>query len=121
MCCDMFWIVRVFLFWQAMTAFAEDLGSFIPSGGGACKLGEGEIKADCIPKFIGEVIRMIFSFTGGIFLVLILFSGYQMMLGKAMGGDKSAGMTTLRYAVIGFIVSALSFFIIDFVISTLAG
>lgn len=112
-------IVRVLHFWLTVTTYAQE--SFIPSSGGACKLQSGDIDPECIPKFIGEVIKMIFSFTGGIFLVLVLFSGYQIMIGKATGGDSSGGKTTLRMAIIGFTVSALSFFIIDFVVSTLAG
>ena len=68
--------------------------------------------------FIAHVIRVIFGFTGGVCLLLILLSGYRIILDL---GDRTNSKTMLQWAIIGFITSALTFFIIDFVISTLAG
>ncbi|MDD4628712.1 MAG: hypothetical protein PHE68_04960 [Candidatus Peribacteraceae bacterium] len=117
----MYWIVRLFFLRQALIAFAQDTASFIPQDGGGCDIATGDIQADCIPGFIANIIKTIFGFTGGIFLVLVMISGFRIMIGKATGGDSSSGYTMLRFAIIGFITSALTFFIIDFFISTIAG
>lgn len=94
--------------------------SFIESGG-PCDLASGDIDADCIPDFIAHVIATIFGFTGGVFLILIIFSGYKIAIGAVTGGDSSKGKEMLKQAIFGFILCALTWFIIDFVISTLNG
>lgn len=96
--------------------------SFIPDGGVAgCDFASGNIVARCVPAFIAHVIQIIFGFAGGVCLILILLSGYRLVLAVVTGGDKSTGFEMLRWAVIGFITCALTFFIIDFVISSIAG
>jgi hypothetical protein len=71
--------------------------------------------------FIAHVIKVIFGFVGGVCLILILISGYRILLAVSTGGDKSAGFEMLRWSIIGFITCALTFFIIDFIISSIAG
>jgi hypothetical protein len=96
--------------------------SFIPAGGVAgCDFASGRVTADCIPMFLAHIIQTIFGFTGAICLIMILISGYQFALGSVTGGDTSAAKERLKWAIIGMIVSALAFYIIDFVISSLAG
>ncbi|MDD5041516.1 MAG: hypothetical protein PHX87_04145 [Candidatus Peribacteraceae bacterium] len=96
--------------------------SLIPDGGvPGCDFASGDLVKDCIPLFIAHVIRVVFGFVGGVCLILILISGYRILLAVVTGGDKSTGFEMLRWAIIGFITSALTFFIIDFIISTIAG
>lgn len=95
--------------------------SFITGGIPGCDFATGLLTAACIPNFIAHVIKILFGFVGGICFILILISGYQYALGRLLGGDKTAAVTRLKMAVLGFVVSALSFYLIDFVISTLAG
>ena len=86
-----------------------------------CDFQSGEVTAKCVPIYIAYLIKTIFGFAGAICLFVIMFAGYEFVLGSLTGGDTSAGKERLKWGIIGFIVSALSFFIIDFVISTLAG
>lgn len=96
--------------------------SLIPEGGvPGCDFVTGELTKSCVPMFIAYVIRVVFGFVGGVCLILILISGYRILLAVITGGDKSSGFEMLRWAITGFIVSALTFFIIDFIISTIAG
>ena len=96
--------------------------SLIPEGGVAgCDFASGNLAARCVPLFIAHVIKVVFGFAGGVCLILILLSGYRMILAVITGGEKGAGIEMLRWALIGFITSALTFFIIDFIISTIAG
>ena len=96
--------------------------SLIPDGGvPGCDFASGDLVASCVYLFIAHVIRIVFGFVGGVCLILILISGYRILLAVITGGDKSTGFEMLRWAIIGFITSALTFFIIDFIISTIAG
>ena len=95
--------------------------TFIPKGGvEGCNFKTGELSADCIPNYIGYLIGQIFMFTGGIFLIIVMIGGYQYAFSNIAGG-KEKGMERIRFGIIGMIVCALSFFIIDFVISTIGG
>ncbi|MFH0851671.1 MAG: hypothetical protein V1876_02885 [Candidatus Peregrinibacteria bacterium] len=101
---------------------AAQTSSLIPEGGvPGCDFASGDLAKDCVPLFIAHVIKVVFGFVGGVCLILILISGYRILLAVITGGDKSTGFEMLRWAIIGFITSALTFFIIDFIISTLAG
>jgi len=94
--------------------------SIISSDVSVCDFKTGEIKAECVPKFLAHIIRFIFGITGSIALIMIMISGYQWALGTLIGND-SGGKETLRNAIIGFIVSALAFFIISFILGTISG
>lgn len=95
--------------------------SFIPANGGGCNLKTGNINAGCIPDFIANIIAVIFGFTGGVFLILIILSGYKMAIGSLTGSDSSKGKEMLKQSIFGFILCALTFFIIDFFLSVLSG
>lgn len=96
--------------------------SLIPSSGqvGSCNFITGGIHAWCIPDYIAYLLGIIFMFIGAIFLLMIVVSGYQIALGSVTG-DKESGRKKLVTAIIGFIISAFSFFIIDWVVCTIAG
>ena len=81
----------------------------------------GMLKAACVPALITYLIKFVFALVGSIALIQIIISGYQIALAKVTGRDRSEGLTRLRVAIIGFIICAFSWYIIDFVISSLAG
>ena len=85
-----------------------------------CDFSGGEINAACIPTFLIHVIAFIFGITGAYFVIMVVVAGYQIALAKALGKDRSEGFGRLRTAIIGFILCASSWFIIDFIISALA-
>jgi hypothetical protein len=93
----------------------------IISSSSTCNFTTGKFHADCIPAFIGEIIQFFFGLTGLIALLIIIVSGYQVALAKVMGQDTSEGYSRLRAAIIGFIICALSWYIVDFLISIFAG
>ncbi len=106
------------LLFAAEIVSAEDI-SFI-SADAPCDFKTGQIDADCIPEYIAYVIKQLFAFTGGICIIVIMIGGTMWVLGNAAGGTDKA-KDVIRWGIIGMIISALSFFIIDFIISTMAG
>jgi len=74
-----------------------------------------------LPTIIGRVIYVALSTVGVIFLALLLFSGYQYM---TAGGDAEKikkAVTRIRNAVIGLLIIAFSFVIVNFILGWLAG
>ena len=86
-----------------------------------CNFTSGRIHFDCIPAFLSHIIQFIFGLAGAACLLMIIISGYQIALAKVMGKDRSEGLTRLRIAIVGFILCAISWYIVDFIISALAG
>ncbi len=74
-----------------------------------------------LPTIIGRIIYVVLGTVGVIFLALMLFSGYQYM---TAGGDpekiKSA-ISRIRNAVIGLLIIAFSFVIVNFILSWITG
>jgi len=61
-------------------------------------------------------------FIGLFFLLMIVIAGYQIAIGSTgLAGGKEAGQKKLFMAIVGFCVCAFAFFIIDWVVCTLAG
>lgn len=100
------------------TAAAQGL---ISTGIPNCNFMSGQITANCIPSYLSYIIGFIFSLIGLFAVIQIVIAGYQIALAKATGRDRSDGLTRLRVALIGFILCAFSWYIIDFIISSLAG
>lgn len=107
---------------KAFAGFTVDMSnpSLIPASGGTagCNFVTGDISASCIPDYIRYLLQIIFMFIGAFFLLMIIIAGYQIAIGSAIG-DKEAGKNRLKMAIVGFIISALSFFIVDFFIAVL--
>lgn len=94
--------------------------SIITSGIPGCDFISGNINAGtCLPSFIAHLIQFLFGFAGGICLLMIIFSGYEIVIGNLPGGSSEAGKTRLTWAIIGFIMAGTSFFIMDFIISAI--
>ncbi|PIR48655.1 hypothetical protein COU80_03030 [Candidatus Peregrinibacteria bacterium CG10_big_fil_rev_8_21_14_0_10_55_24] len=102
-------------------AYAQN-PSLIPSSGtiGSCNFLTGDIHASCVVEYLQYLIGLIFMFIGAFFLLMIIVAGYQIAIGS-FTGQKEAGFERLRWAIIGFMISALSFAIISFVIGALSG
>lgn len=98
--------------------------SIITSGIPGCDFASGQLTAACIPNFLAHVIQVVFGFTGAICILMIIVSGYEYILGTlpgGAGGSKESAVQRLTWAIVGFIVSALAFFIISFFISAIGG
>ena len=100
-------------------ASAQD--AIITGGIPGCDFATGQLDKTCPANFLAYLIQFLFSFIGAACLIVIVISGFQIVLGSLPGGNKEGGKTRLKWAIIGFIVSALAFFIIDFIIATIGG
>lgn len=90
-----------------------------PTVAPGCDFETGEMSAECIPSYIAYLIGVIFKLTGAIFLLMIILGGYQYAISKMGGGGGEEGKARVRFAIIGFLVTALSFYIVDFVLSSI--
>lgn len=98
---------------------AQDPTLIPPDGklGANCNFVTGEFDFDCVPLYVGFLIKVVFGFSGGFALVEIVKAGYQIAMGGFM--DKEAGKRRLTWALVGLAVSIIAFLIIDFAISAL--
>ena len=85
-----------------------------------CNFKSGEVKPDCVPAYVAYLIKTVFSFTGAVSMIVIMIGGFQYALGNIVGG-KEKGEQRIRWGILGLLISALSFFIVDFIASTIAG
>jgi hypothetical protein len=72
----------------------------------------------CIPLIIGNVISALLGIFGAVFLALIMWGGAQWMFA---GGDTTKvknATATIRNAVLGMLVVAASYAIVNFVLTT---
>ena len=83
-----------------------------------CNFGGGDLDASCVPNYIAYLIKIIFELTGAIFLLMIIIGGYQYVISKAGGGGGDEGKARVRFAIVGFLVTALSFYIVDFILNS---
>ena len=86
-----------------------------------CDFATGQITAACIPNFIAHLIQFIFALSGTFFLINILVAGFQIATGTAMGAGREKGVERLRWSIIGFIVTACSFLILDLAVYVIIG
>lgn len=85
----------------------------------SCDFVTGKLDAGCLPQYISYLITIIFQLTGAIFLLMIIIGGYQYTIGKASGGGGEEGKARVRFAIIGFLITAMSFYIVDFILNAL--
>lgn len=114
-----FTTTSVLLLTGAQRAYAQ--AGLISNEVDNCNFISGRLTAECVPSLISYVIAFIFSLIGLFVAIQIVISGYQIALAKATGRDRSEGLTRLRVALIGFVLCAFSWYIIDFIVSSLAG
>jgi hypothetical protein len=100
-------------------AKAQNIGVLVNLPG--CNIQTGQIAASCIPRYIAHIISLVFMLIGIFFLMNIMFAGYQIIFASLEGNDRSKGMNRLYYSILGFLVAAGSFIIMDTVLTTALG
>lgn len=111
-----------FLPWIALAATGNTSNEgIIVSFISGCDFATGNLTAACIPRFIAHIVQFIFMLIGIFFLMNIMFGGYQIILASTQGSDRSKGMNRLIWSVVGFLVAALSFIIMDVVLTVVLG
>ncbi|HLD64062.1 MAG TPA: hypothetical protein VI913_04175 [Candidatus Peribacteraceae bacterium] len=98
---------------------AQNYNSIIHSGLCDGNLATGRIDADCVLEVALHVIRVVFSLTGAICVIMIMVGGYQWTLGNLIG-SKDQAKQTINNAIVGLIASVLSFVIVTFVLNALS-
>jgi hypothetical protein len=85
-----------------------------------CDFVTGKMTSACVPMFIAHLIQFVFSLAGVFFILNVMFAGYQIAIGSVPGvGDKEKGKARLTWSIIGFVVTAFSFLIMDLILSVL--
>ena len=95
--------------------------SFIPANGvvGSCNFITGDLHFDCVPTYIGFVIKILLGFAAGFFLTGLLIAGYRYTIGSVTTEGKEAGKKQIIACIGGFCVVILSYLIVDTVIAIL--
>jgi hypothetical protein len=95
--------------------------SLIPASGmeGPCDFLTGRIHFNCIPYYIGYLIRLLLGFAGGFFLFGIVLGGYKYMLGSVTASGSESGKKEIIGRIIGFVVIIFSYLLVDTIINAL--
>jgi hypothetical protein len=118
-----------FLFVQNIFAQSStDLDGIIPSGDSddqalnalsdRVELGSLEIKD--VLFFIVKLIDLVSALAGTLCVIMLLYGGFQYMM-SGLNDDKESAKKTLRYAIIGLIVSFLAYLIINLIFAQFTG
>ncbi len=102
------------------TLYAATAKSVIDSAGNSeCDFKTGKLDPSCLNTVIANAIDIVFAFAGAICLLNIIVAGYQIALGNATASGDTGGKERLRWALIGFFVTASTFGIINAVLSAI--
>ncbi len=82
------------------------------------EVGGSENKTD-VKGFIGNIIKTMFFAVGVLAVIVIIFAGVTFVMSTGNSQTIQKAKTTIIYAVIGLIVSILSYAIVNFVVSSL--
>ena len=90
------------------------------SGAGAsCDFMTGVLHFDCIPLYIGYLMKIAIGFAGGFFLTSLLLAGYKYAIGSVTTEGKEGGKKQIIGAVTGFSIAILSYLLVDTIINAL--
>lgn len=77
------------------------------------KIQTGKIHYRDIPYIIGHIIKFLLSVGWALAVVMIIYGGYQYVLGGFGAVDKEKGKKTLIYSVAGLAVATFAWFMVD--------
>ncbi len=92
----------------------------ISGGEGKCDWGTGKLELECVNIVIGNAIKIAFGFAGTICLLMIIIAGYQIALGGITGSGDTGGKERLKWALLGFFMTACTFGIINAALSAIS-
>jgi len=79
----------------------------------------GQVSENTIPNMIGQIVRIILSFVGAIFFILIIVSGIQWMTAGGNEENVTKARTRLINATVGLAITIAAYFITWFISNTL--
>ncbi|HVW66857.1 MAG TPA: hypothetical protein VHA78_03970 [Candidatus Peribacteraceae bacterium] len=112
-----------FIFPFVQPAFAQNGPASIIDNTGksfGCDFVTGRLTASCVPWFIGHLIVFVFQFISVLFLLNVIYAGYQLTMGS-ITGDKGKGKDRLQWSIVGLIVSVCSFLLLNMVLTVILG
>ena len=90
--------------------------SILPNSGRlADAIRTGDIHISDIPEFISYFISMGIVAAGSIAFLMLLYGGYQYIIGGVYSDMRDQGKTTITYAITGLVLSLLSYAIVSIV------
>lgn len=129
---SIFFIFSALLFAASQSAYAQDA----PSSAKDTKYGlndvgtkigsdnlpfAGETDAgDKLPSVIGNIIKIVLSLLGIIFLVLVIYGGFKWMFAGGDSGEVTEAREIIVHAIIGLIIIASAYTITSFVLDRLS-
>ena len=99
----------------ATSVYAIDLGQGLVNQT-ADYAGYAEATDTTLAETIGSIIRLLLSFMGTIFLVLMVYAGYMWMTARGDEGKVDKAIDIIRAAVIGLIITVGAYSITSFVV-----
>ena len=99
---------------------AASAQAVITSGIPGCDFSTGKITPACVPQFIGHLIEIVFGLVSSFFIINVMYAGYEIAMGAYTGGSEN-GKVRLRMSIIGLIVCASAFLILDVILTVVLG
>lgn len=93
-------------------SFAQCAGNNSQHGCASVNTAIGNISTDPV-GFVGSIIRLLIGFSGGIAILLIIASGYQLMTSQGNPEKVKEGRERLTSAVVGLLFIIFSVFILQ--------
>lgn len=81
-----------------------------------CNFTTGDFEMFCIPAYIKYLINIIVGIAGTVAVIFIMVGGFKYII-SGISEDKEAGKETIKHAIIGLIITGLSWIIVTGVIS----
>lgn len=72
-----------------------------------------------LPTIVGRIINVVLGFLGIVFLVLLIYAGFQWMTAQGDEGKVKTARSMISQAVVGLVVIVAAFAISNFVLSSL--
>ncbi len=94
-------------------AYAQPAGLFQP---GSCDFATGTTGFNCIRDYISMLTAVVIGFTASICLIMLMWNGFQYMIGPATGESSDGAKKGIINALLGLAVSLLAYIIIETVI-----
>ncbi len=100
----------------AVPAGGEGGFSILPNSGRLAEsIRTGDIHLSDIPDFISYFISMGIIAAGSIAFLMLLYGGYQYIIGGVYSDMRDQGKTTITYAITGLVLSLLSYAIVSII------
>lgn len=106
---------------HAGMAHAQAPGTLIPASGvlGVCNFVTGDIHFDCLPVYIGYLIKFLLGFAGGFFMFGIMMAGYKYMFGSITASGLESGKKEIFARIIGLVIIVFSYLLVDTILQLL--